>query len=221
MEDWSGRKVFAEYASFPPEPESGTLQAAAGALPWQRWRLLHLAQRQAVHHPWTETTTSTQVGAVGSLAGEGPGKGTDQSPASDSQAWRTGPSQGPAAQLCSHPLKVYSSALCPQIPFSQGWVSVAFTERGRYRGPRMTHWRPLSQAGHCVDVHGHSLPEPRAGATQPRSKAAPLHAQCLPVPLGLFPHLGMRTRLAGGEVGGEKVRGMPAGLCLGLGRLGL
>ena len=27
--------------------------------------------------------------------------------------------QGPAAQLCSHPLNIHSSALCPQIPFAR------------------------------------------------------------------------------------------------------
>ena len=118
MEDWSGRKVFAEYASFRLEPESeyyklrlGRYHGNAGdSFTWHNGKQFTTLDRD--HDVYTGRTSRVKPRhRVGKLGRPKPDLLT--------QGLRTGRSQGLAAQPCSCSLKAHSSAHCPQTPFTK------------------------------------------------------------------------------------------------------
>lgn len=128
MEDWSGRKVFAEYASFRLEPESeyyklrlGRYHGNAGdSFTWHNGKQFTTLDRD--HDVYTGRTQHRA------------GQRGRPKPELLTRGLRTRRSQGPAARPRSCSLKVHASARCPQAPFKKSRVKVAFPERKREKG---------------------------------------------------------------------------------------
>lgn len=118
MEDWSGRKVFAEYASFRLEPESeyyklrlGRYHGNAGdSFTWHNGKQFTTLDRD--HDVYTGRTSRVKP------------------------RWRAGQSRQPKPEPWTPrpsclPTKANSSTLCPQIPFVKLGQSGTYKGKGR------------------------------------------------------------------------------------------
>lgn len=147
MEDWSGRKVFAEYASFRLEPESeyyklrlGRYHGNAGdSFTWHNGKQFTTLDRD--HDVYTGRTNG--VKSRWKLEKRGQPKPEPQTPGP-----RTSRSPGPSCVTFSLPLKVLSSAHGPQIPSAKLGESHVYRKR---KGKRRTNHTSDGQCG-CTPI---------------------------------------------------------------------
>lgn len=186
MEDWSGRKVFAEYASFRLEPESeyyklrlGRYHGNAGdSFTWHNGKQFTTLDRD--HDVYTGRTKGVQ--SRWQLQKRGQPKPEPQTPGPGNCR---GP--GPRRVASSLPPKVLSSARCPRIPFAELGQGAIY-RKGEGKGKRRTNH---TSDGHSGCTHVTSLPEaPRVRATHPHGQTlghTPRNTMLAPLPASHVP----------------------------------
>lgn len=153
MEDWSGRKVFAEYASFRLEPESeyyklrlGRYHGNAGdSFTWHNGKQFTTLDRD--HDVYTGRTHTVKPRCR-------PGQRGRSKPKLLSHSLRRGRSQSPEGRPCCYSLKTHSSAHCPQSPFTKVGQR-GINKKGTAK--RCTNYTFVGHSG--PSLHITSLPE--------------------------------------------------------------